>query len=108
MQLPEVKEKNQDSCYSGGGDSDKGAGDLDPLFEDAARIIIESGTASTSAIQRKFQVGYNRAGRIMDQLERYKIVGAYNGSKAREVATDTIGLEQILNNLRDNGILKGV
>lgn len=107
MQLPEVKEKNQDSGYSGGGDSDKGAGDLDPLFEDAARTIIESGTASTSAIQRKFQVGYNRAGRIMDQLERYKVVGAYNGSKAREIATDSIGLEQILNNLRENGILKG-
>ena len=108
MQLPEVKEKNQDSGYSGGGDSDKGAGELDPLFEDAARTIIEAGTGSTSAIQRKFQVGYNRAGRIMDQLERYKIVGAYNGSKAREITTDLIGLEQILNNLRANGILKGV
>jgi len=43
----------------------------------------------------------------MDQLERYKVVGAYNGSKAREIATDSIGLEQILNNLRENGILKG-
>ena len=108
MQLPEVKDKNQDSGYTGGGDSDKGGGELDSLFEDAARLIVGAGTGSTSAIQRKFQVGYNRAGRIMDQLERYRVVGAYNGSKAREVLTDELGLEQILNEMRANGILKGV
>ena len=108
MQLPEVKDKNQDSGYTGGGDSDKGGGELDSLFEDAARLIVGAGTGSTSAIQRKFQVGYNRAGRIMDQLERYRVVGAYNGSKAREVLTDELGLEQILNEMRGNGILKGV
>ena len=105
MQLPEFKERNQYDEYFCGEDSEKGAGALDPLFEDAARIIIESGTASTSALQRKFQIGYNRAGRLMDQLERYKIVGVYNGSNPREITTDAIALEQILDNLRESGML---
>lgn len=104
MQLPEVKEKNQDDFAAS--DSNRGGGELDPIFEEAARAIIASGTGSTSSIQRSFQVGYNRAGRIMDQMARYKIVGAFNGSKAREVLVDTIGLEQILDDLRQKGLLK--
>lgn len=59
--------------------------DLDPLFEEVARFIVASNQGSTSAIQRKFSIGYNRAGRIMDQIERMGIVGAAQGSKPREV-----------------------
>jgi S-DNA-T family DNA segregation ATPase FtsK/SpoIIIE len=58
---------------------------LDPMFEDAARLVVIHQSGSTSLIQRKFSIGYNRAGRIMDQLERAGIVGAAQGSKARVV-----------------------
>lgn len=104
MQLPEVKEQNQDG--GAGSDSDKGGGEIDALFEDAARVVVIGKSGSTSAIQRKFSVGYNRAGRIMDQLEYYKIVGAYNGAKARDVLVDEMGLEQLLDDLRNKGLLK--
>lgn len=70
----------------GGGDlSDVDMGRLDPLFEEAARLIVIHQQGSTSLIQRKFSIGYNRAGRIMDQLEKAGIVGPTQGSKAREV-----------------------
>lgn len=58
---------------------------LDPLFNEAAKAIVESGTGSTSAIQRRSSIGYNRAGRIMDQLEKVGIVGPQSGAKPREV-----------------------
>ena len=58
---------------------------LDPLFADAARLIVSYQQGSTSLIQRKFAIGYNRAGRIMDQLEHAGIVGPSEGSKARQV-----------------------
>ncbi|MDR2764398.1 MAG: DNA translocase FtsK [Tannerella sp.] len=59
--------------------------DRDPMFEEAARLIVVQQQGSTSLIQRKFSIGYNRAGRLMDQLERAGIVGPAEGSKAREV-----------------------
>ena len=58
---------------------------LDPMFEDAARLIVSEQNGSTSMIQRKFSIGYNRAGRLMDQLEKAGIVGPAKGSKPREV-----------------------
>ncbi len=58
---------------------------LDPMFEDAARLIVREQSGSTSLIQRKFAIGYNRAGRLMDQLEKAGVVGAAHGSKPREV-----------------------
>ena len=58
---------------------------LDPMFEEAARLIVVHQQGSTSLIQRKFSIGYNRAGRLMDQLERAGIVGPIRGSKPREV-----------------------
>jgi len=74
---------------------------LDPLFEDAARLIVRDQSGSTSLIQRKFAIGYNRAGRLMDQLERAGIVGAAMGSKPREVMIqDENSLNNLLNNLR--------
>ncbi|MBR6287033.1 MAG: DUF4236 domain-containing protein [Bacteroidaceae bacterium] len=60
-------------------------GIYDPLFEDAALLVIQSGIGRTSAIQREFSIGYNRAGRIMDQLEEVGVIGAAHGSKPREV-----------------------
>lgn len=58
---------------------------FDPLFKESAKLVVESQQGSTSLIQRKFSIGYNRAGRIIDQLEIYGILGPFEGSKAREV-----------------------
>ena len=82
------------------------AGTFDPnekdaLFEDAARIIVSTQQGSTSMLQRQLKLGYNRAGRIMDQLEGSGIVGGFNGAKAREVLiSDLNSLEQFLEELR--------
>ncbi len=85
------------------GDSGIGGIDLadrDPLFDDAARLIVRHQQGSTSLIQRKLKLGYNRSGRIIDQLEAAGIVGPFEGSKAREVLIqDETNLEQLLNNL---------
>lgn len=75
--------------------------DKDPLFEDAARLIVANQQGSTSLLQRKMSLGYNRAGRIMDQLEAAGIVGPFEGSKARQVLVmDETHLEMVLNNLK--------
>ena len=74
---------------------------LDPLFEDAARLIVMTQEGSTSLIQRKFAIGYNRAGRLMDQLEKAGIVGAAHGSRPREVLImDEMSLENLLSQWR--------
>ena len=74
----------------------------DALFEDAARLIVSHQQGSTSLIQRKLKLGYNRAGRLIDQLEAAGIVGAFEGSKAREVLiSDEVSLEQLLNDLKE-------
>jgi len=74
--------------------------DRDPLFDDAARLIVMHQQGSTSLIQRKLKLGYNRAGRIIDQLEAAGIVGSFEGSKAREVLVqDDASLERLLNSL---------
>ena len=74
---------------------------LDPMFEDAARLIVREQSGSTSLIQRKFAIGYNRAGRLMDQLEKAGIVGAAHGSKPREVLImDETSLENLLSQWR--------
>ena len=70
-----------------GGDFD--AADRDPLFEDAAKLIVQNQVGSTSLIQRRMKLGYNRAGRLMDQLEAAGVVGPNQGSKAREVLMKT-------------------
>ena len=93
--LPEYVDEN-----AGGDLGDVDMGRLDPLFEDAAQLIVYQQQGSTSLIQRKFAIGYNRAGRIMDQLEKAGIVGPAQGCKAREVfCTDITDLEARLNNL---------
>lgn len=73
--------------------------ELDEYFNEAAKLVVSQNSGSTSMLQRKFRIGYNRAGRIMDQLERIGIVGASNGSKPREVLfTSEMELEQYLEN----------
>ena len=73
---------------------------LDPLFEEAARLIVMNQAGSTSLIQRKFAIGYNRAERLMDQLEKAGVVGEAHGSKPREVfIMDEISLENLLSQL---------
>lgn len=88
-------------CYEEGSEDSGGAVDLknrDELFDDAARTVVLNQFGSTSSIQRKFSIGYNRAGRIMDQLEAAGIVGPSEGSKARQVLLqDEYALEQLLN-----------
>ena len=74
---------------------------LDPMFEDAARLIVLNQSGSTSLIQRKFSIGYNRAGRLMDQLEKAGVVGAAMGSKPREVLIqDEVSLNNLLSSIR--------
>lgn len=86
-------------------DSDTSASEVDlrkrdPMFDEAARLVVQHQQGSTSLIQRKLSIGYNRAGRIIDQLEAARVVGPFEGSKAREVlCSDFIALEQILKSL---------
>lgn len=76
------------------------ASDRDPLFEDAARLIVQSQMGSTSLIQRRMKLGYNRAGRLMDQLEAAGVVGPNQGSKAREVLFKTdMELQEFLDSM---------
>lgn len=98
--LPEYVDDNTDNGSGTNGEVDMKH--LDPLFEEAARLLIYHQQGSTSLIQRKFSIGYNRAGRIMDQLEHAGIVGPTNGSKAREVlCMDENDLDMRMNNLKN-------
>lgn len=95
--LPEYVDENSDEL--GGVDAD---GDRDDLFDDAARIVVSTQQGSASLLQRKMKLGYNRAGRIIDQLEAAGIIGPFKGSKAREVIIkDMQVLEQFLNGLKN-------
>ena len=92
--LPEYLDENEEP------NKDFDPKQKDEFFNDAARLVVASQFGSTSLLQRKLQLGYNRAGRIIDQLEAAGIVGPYNGSKAREVLIhDEVQLEEILRNL---------
>ena len=70
--------------------------DRDPLFEEVSRFVTTQSIASTSSIQRRYGIGYNRAGRIMDELEAAGIIGPSQGGKPRHVLVDVISLEKIL------------
>ncbi|MBE8720213.1 FtsK/SpoIIIE family DNA translocase [Sphingobacterium pedocola] len=91
-----------DESGEGSGSMDFDLSDRDQLFEEAARLIVMHQQGSTSLIQRKLKLGYNRAGRIIDQLEAAGIVGPFEGSKAREVLyPDEYSLEQYLETLKN-------
>lgn len=93
--LPEVEMSSGDTDIKGMDMSKR-----DPMFEEVARMVVLSGSGSTSMIQRKFSIGFNRAGRIMDQLEAAGIVGAADGSKSRTVLVqDEMQLERLLETL---------
>ena len=96
--LPEYVDPNSDTESS---TAEVDMNHLDPLFEDAAKLLIYHQQGSTSLIQRKFSIGYNRAGRLMDQLEKAGIVGPANGSKARDIlCMDENDLNMKLQNIR--------
>ena len=98
MQLPEPK---NDEGGDGASGSSGDIGAIDPLFEEAARSVIVSQQGSTSMIQRRFSIGYNRAGRLMDQLEKAGIVGAAHGGKPRDVLiADESQLDNIIGQLK--------
>ena len=93
--LPEFVGENAE-----GGAIDVDLGRRDSMFEDAARLIVSNQQGSTSLIQRKFSIGYNRAGRIMDQLEAFGVVSSPDGSKPRQVLiTDLVHLERMLDSM---------
>jgi len=90
--LPEPRVEGNDEM------ADFSSDKLDDLFDEAARLVVTTQQGSTSSIQRKFSIGYNRAGRIMDQLEAAGIVGPVDGSKPRQVFyQDLYSLEKFLN-----------
>lgn len=91
--LPEYVGKDE-----GGGSGDASVGnvkDRDPLFEEAVRFIVMGNTASTSSLQRRYEIGYNRAGRLMDQMEHAGIVGPAQGSKPRQVLVSPMDIDQL-------------
>jgi len=97
LHLPEFKDEEAEKK------SDYNPKERDELFEDAALIIVQTQQGSTSLLQRKLKLGYNRAGRIIDQLEAAGIVGAFEGSKAREVKVGSeMALEQFLKDLNND------
>jgi S-DNA-T family DNA segregation ATPase FtsK/SpoIIIE len=92
MLLPEYIDDNEN------GPAEVDLKKRDNMFDEAARVVVQHQQGSTSLIQRKLSIGYNRAGRIIDQLEAAGIVGPFEGSKARDVlVSDLMSLEQILN-----------
>ena len=102
--LPEYSSEDSSSTVAAFDPNEK-----DVLFEDAARIIVSTQQGSTSMLQRQLKLGYNRAGRIMDQLESSGVVGGFNGAKAREVLiSDLNSLEQFLVNLRKYSLILNV
>lgn len=98
LHLPEVPDENAGESLSFSED------DRDALFEDAARIVVMTQQGSASLLQRKLKLGYNRAGRLVDQLEAAGIIGPFEGSKARKVLiSDEHTLDQFLRGLNNNG-----
>ena len=97
---PRVFELPEYEAEGGGESGQFDSSQKDALFEEAAKVVVSNQSGSTSSLQRRFSIGYNRAGRLMDQLESAGIVGPAEGSKARQVLiVDDYSLEQHLNNL---------
>ena len=93
--LPEYEGDGGGGFDSGGFSGGGGTNDRDPLFEEIARLVVQKDMASTSSLQRSYNIGYNRAGRIMDQLEAAGIVGPASGGKPRKVLMDPMDLDQL-------------
>ena len=93
--MEEVLEDTSSDWQEGGQAERK----LDPLFARAARAVAAEGGASVSLIQRKFNVGYSRAGRIVDMLAEHRVIGGYQGSKSREVLMNLPDVDELLERL---------
>ncbi len=91
--MEEILEEGQGTEWEGGHTSER---KLDPLFARAARAVAAEGGASVSLVQRKFNVGYSRAGRIVDQLAEHRVIGGYQGSKSREVLMNLPDVDELL------------
>jgi DNA segregation ATPase FtsK/SpoIIIE, S-DNA-T family len=98
--IDEVLEDQGSGDLGGGGESERR---LDPLFSRAARAVAAEGAASVSLVQRKFNVGYSRAGRIVDQLAEHRVVGSYQGSKSREVLMNLPDVDELLERIGVEG-----
>ena len=94
--MEEILEEGAGSEWEGGERSER---KLDPLFARAARAVAAEGAASVSLVQRKFNVGYSRAGRIVDQLAEHRVIGGYQGSKSREVLMNLPDVDELLERL---------
>ena len=91
LKLPEVVIKQKENNFNMGEDQDE-------LLKDAAKLVVDHQQASVSLLQRKFRIGYSRAGRLIDELESMGIVSNYSGSKARDVLVDHSYIEEIFGN----------
>lgn len=98
--LDEVEEETS-ADGGGSGAEDELSPDEDPMLEDAIRLVVEMGTASTSMLQRRLRLGYTRAGRLIDMLERRGVISGYEGSKPRQVLVGEGDLERFLHSLRE-------
>jgi S-DNA-T family DNA segregation ATPase FtsK/SpoIIIE len=103
---PELREdlldevESEDATIAGAAE-DELSPDEDPLLEDAIRLVVEMGTASTSMLQRRLRLGYTRAGRLIDMLERRNVISGYEGSKPRQVLVGAGDVERCIANLRE-------
>jgi S-DNA-T family DNA segregation ATPase FtsK/SpoIIIE len=104
---PELREElleeveDEGAADSGPSSDDEMSPDEDPLLEDAIRLVVEMGTASTSMLQRRLRLGYTRAGRLIDMLERRGVISGYEGSKPRQVLVGEGDVERFLQALRE-------
>jgi S-DNA-T family DNA segregation ATPase FtsK/SpoIIIE len=98
-----IDEVLEDSGGGEAGGGEDGERRLDPLFSRAARAVAAEGAASVSLVQRKFNVGYSRAGRIVDMLAEHRVVGGYQGSKSREVLMNLPDVDELLERLGIEG-----
>ncbi|HVH62273.1 MAG TPA: DNA translocase FtsK [Candidatus Dormibacteraeota bacterium] len=95
--MEEILEEGASSEWTGGERREERK--LDPLFARSARAVAAEGAASVSLVQRKFNVGYSRAGRIVDQLAEHRVIGGYQGSKSREVLMNLPDVDELLERL---------
>jgi S-DNA-T family DNA segregation ATPase FtsK/SpoIIIE len=101
--LEEVVKEDTSDKKGGGNDDDGFDPDEDPLLGEAIALVVEMGTASTSMLQRRLRLGYTRAGRLVDMLERRGIISGYEGSKPRTVLVTAVDLPRVLAALGEGG-----
>ncbi len=98
-----LDEVESDDATAGAAADDGFSPDEDALLEDAIRLCVEMGTASTSMLQRRLRLGYTRAGRLIDMLERRNVISGYEGSKPRQVLVGAGDVDRFIANLRERG-----